>query len=604
MEATVPLSSLTQAREDGKISATAEQHLRAWLTEDRYAQYVPAIQEHIANGQWKELDDAFWTVIPFGTGGRRGRMYPIGPAVINDRTIGESAQGLAEYILELREQGELPNTREPRCAIAYDTRHRSRHFAELCTGILTAAGFEVYFLDGVRSTPELSVAVRHTESDCGIMVTASHNPPSDNAVKVYWSTGGQVLPPHDKELIARVMRVQEIKQQDFQEAVDAGKVHFCQEEIDEAYVAAVVAQAKPGPRDLKVMYSPMHGVGATSVVPVLKRAGFAETEIFGPHEEPNGDFPNVPGHVSNPENPATFDAIIQGAEASGADLVMSTDPDADRLGAAARLNAAGGAWRVFTGNQLGALLCEFLLARAKEADAADENHYVVKTLVTTELIAEIARHYGVRTEGNLQVGFKWIGQVIDEQGPEGFLFGAEESHGYLAGTYARDKDAAVAALHLAELAAECKAAGKTLHQRLDDLYQRHGVFAEGQLSQQLPGAEGMQMMKALMQRFREDPPSKLAGLRVTKRRDYLNQATRFAEGKTEKLQGPLGYLVFLDLEPEGNAVAIRPSGTEPKVKFYLFAKEPVASREELAAAKAVAAKRIKELGAELVEYSG
>ncbi|MDA7980169.1 MAG: phospho-sugar mutase [Pirellulales bacterium] len=602
MESPIPLSLLAQARETGKISATAEDHLRAWLTEARYAEYVPAIQEHVEQGKWKELDDAFWTGIPFGTGGRRGRMYPIGPATINDRTIGESAQGLAEYVLELRERGEVAAGRAPRCAIAYDTRHRSRHFAELCTEILAAAGFDVYFLDGYRSTPELSVAVRHTESDCGIMVTASHNPPSDNAVKVYWSTGGQVLPPHDAELIKRVTQVQELRRKPFQAAVREGQVHFCQDEIDEAYVSAVVAQAEPGPRDLKALYSTMHGVGASSVVPVLKRAGFDDCELFGPHAEPDGSFPNVPGHVSNPENPATFDSIIQQAEAEQADLVMSTDPDADRLGAAARLSPAGNGWRVLTGNQIGALLCDFLLARAKEANRLNERHYVVKTLVTTELIATIAEHYGVRTEGNLQVGFKWIGQVIDQQGPDGFLFGAEESHGYLAGTYARDKDAAVAALHLAELAAVCKANGKSLHQRLDELYLRHGVFAEGQVSQPLPGAQGMQLMKELMRRFRESPPTKLAGLKVARLRDYKNLTVKYAEGSTKSFSGPPGDLVFLDLEPAGNSVAIRPSGTEPKVKFYLFAKEPVRTKEELAAAKAMSSKRISELTTDLQEY--
>lgn len=602
MEATASLTSLAAAKAAGRISPSAETHLRAWLTESRYAEYVQAIRQHMEAGQWKELDDAFWTVIPFGTGGRRGRMYPIGPAVINDRTIGESAQGLADYILELRASGELPSDRAPRCALAYDTRHKSRHFAELCTEIMTQAGFDVYFLDGYRSTPELSVAVRHTESDCGIMVTASHNPPSDNAVKVYWSTGGQILPPHDKQLIDRVMRVQEIRRKPFTQAVRDGQVKFCQEEVDEAYIIAVVGQSQPGPRELKIIYSPMHGVGASSVVPVLQRAGFDNVDVFGPHAEPNGDFPNVPGHVSNPENPATFDGMLKQAEATQADLVMSTDPDADRLGAAAQLAPPGKAWRVLTGNQIGALLCEFLLERAKAVGRANADHYVVKTLVTTELIRMIADHYGVRTEGNLQVGFKWIGEIIDSQGPEGFLFGAEESHGYLTGTYARDKDAAVAALLLAEFAAQLKAGGKSLHQKLDELFVRHGAFAEGQVSQQLPGAEGMELMKELMRRFREEPPRKLAGLSVVRRRDYLNLVTLPAEGGKEKLVGPQGDLVFLDLETEGNAVAVRPSGTEPKVKFYLFAREPVESPGELSAAKVLVAQRLKTLAADLAEF--
>ncbi|HVW36220.1 MAG TPA: phospho-sugar mutase, partial [Pirellulales bacterium] len=295
------LAKLDEAVAQKKLTASASKNIRDWLTEPRYAEYAGQVAEHIQQAKWKELDDAFWTIIPFGTGGRRGKMYPIGSNAINDRTIGESAQGLAEYVKRHADGATLS------CAIAYDTRHRSRHFAELCSEVMVANGFKVYFLDGYRSTPELSVAVRHKKCSCGIMVTASHNPPSDNAVKAYWSTGGQLLPPHDRGVIDRVMAAEEILRVPFAEALDKGQVEYCQAEVDAEYLKNVEMQSFVGPRNLKILYSPMHGVGASSVCPVLKAAGFAEVEVFAPHAEPNGDFPNVPDHVSNPENPATFD---------------------------------------------------------------------------------------------------------------------------------------------------------------------------------------------------------------------------------------------------------------------------------------------------------
>ena len=256
------------------------------------------------------------------------------------------------------------------CAIAYDTRHRSREFAELCSEIMVAAGFTVYFLDGYRSTPELSFAVRHKHCDCGIIITASHNPPSDNAVKVYGPSGGQYVPPHDKESIDRMQQVTSIKRTPFAEALAAGKVVYCQEEVDAAFIRAVLVQSVPGPRNLKILYSPLHGVGASAVYPVLHEAGFRDVEIFAPHAAPDGDFPNVPNHVANPENPAVFDAMIEYAKQSGAELILATDPDCDRLGCAVRRSLDPDApWATLTGNQLGSLLTDFLLAGRRKRPA-------------------------------------------------------------------------------------------------------------------------------------------------------------------------------------------------------------------------------------------
>jgi phosphomannomutase len=594
------LRQIDTAAAEGKLSQSAAENIRAWLTEPRYAEYAPEVAEHVAAGRWQQLDDVFWTVIPFGTGGRRGRMYPIGSNAINDRTIGESAQGLADYVKEV-----LGPDAPLSCAIAYDTRHRSDHFARLCAEIMTAAGFTVWFLDGYRSTPELSFAVRYKRCSCGIIVTASHNPPSDNAVKVYWSTGGQVLPPHDKGIIDRVMNTQEIGRANFDEMVAAGKIVICQDEIDAKFVAAVLHEAAPGPRELEVIYSPLHGVGATAVCPVLERDGFRDVEVFGPHAAPDGDFPNVPNHVSNPENPRVFDAIIDRARQIGADLVLATDPDCDRIGCAAPLTFAPGTeWQTMTGNQIGALLTDYRLENMLAAGRLTPEHYVVQTLVTSQLIRRVADSYGARTVGDLLVGFKWIAGAMDDNGPERFVFGAEESYGFLAGTHVRNKDGAVASMLLCELAAKLKAAGQTLHEKLDALFWQHGAHAERTVSVQMPGSEGMTRMKEVMGAFRSEPPAQIGGDAVAQIRDYLGQTVRPLGGKPVPLAEPKGDLVILDLATKGDYVACRPSGTEPKIKFYMFTYTPPELLSNLDAAKAELQDRLSRMEADLRRFAG
>ncbi len=593
------ISAAKHAVNDGKLSSTALDNLVTWLSEARYSHYQSSIVKHVEQEQWQKLDDVFWTIIPFGTGGRRGRMYEFGSNAINERTIGESAQGLATYILE--QPGAA--SRQLKCAIAYDTRHRSREFAELCASVMVANGFEVEFLDDYRATPQLSFAVRFKKCDCGIMVTASHNPPSDNAVKVYWSTGGQVLPPHDKSIIQRVMNVDEIKQVEFQQALAGGKVHICTAEVDQAYFAEVNKFAWPGSRDAKIIYSPLHGVGTFAVMPVLKQAGFADCEVYGPHAEPSGDFPNVPGHVSNPENRVVFDAIIEQAQQEGADVILATDPDCDRLGVAAPLTSdRSGPWGTINGNQIGVLLTDFVCARMQQLGALTDKSYVIKTLVTTELIRHAAQAYGVRCEGNLHVGFKWIAGVMDAVGPNDFVFGTEESHGYLIGQYARDKDGAVACLLMAMLAAQLKSENKTLHQRLGELQQQHGYHLEALVNVQMEGSEGMSQMSRLMAAFRSDPPRELGGIEVAAVRDYKALTTRLPDGSTQPLDALPADMVMLDLKLPGNYFAVRPSGTEPKVKFYMFTSLPSADSSDLAAAKQQLEKRLTELEADIRRY--
>ena len=607
------LQELRAALADARITSSAAENIRAWLTEPRYTEYASEVAEHISAGKWQQLDDVFWTVIPFGTGGRRGKMYPIGSGAINDRTIGESAQGLADYV-KVTLAGDKSSTDDAvnlSCAIAYDTRHRSQHFARLCAEIMVAAGFTVYFLEPYRSTPQLSFAVRDKRCSCGIMITASHNPPSDNAVKVYWSNGGQILPPHDQGVIDRVMNTQQIDRVEFDDAVARDRIIFCSPEVDSSFQQAVLAQAAPGPRELNILYSPLHGVGATAVCPVLDGDGFARVELFAPHAEPDGDFPNVPGHVSNPENPEVFDAMIERAREIGADIAIATDPDCDRIGCAAPVSWDAADWQTLTGNQIGALLADFVLETRQSAGRLSPDHYVVKTLVTTELIRRIADSYGVRTVGELLVGFKWIAEAIDQLGPDRFVFAAEESHGYQAGTHVRDKDGAVAAMLLCELAASLRARQQTLHEKLDALMWQHGAHAERTVSIQMPGSEGMQRMKDVMANFRHDPPHQLGQLTTARVRDYLEQTARRPGIQPDSLPGPRGNLIILDLaegdsKPNdvGNYVAVRPSGTEPKIKFYLFAYRAAEQLADLQTAKRQLQERLDRFETDLRTFAG
>lgn len=560
------LAATDKAAADNRITPTAAMHIKTWLTDERYNEYVDQVVQHINDEQWQTLDDVFWTIIPFGTGGRRGRMYPIGCNAINDRTIGESAQGLATYVRRFK--GEEA---ERSCAIAYDTRHKSRHFAELCASILVANGFKIYFIDDYRSTPELSFLVRWKQCDCGIMVTASHNPPSDNAVKVYWSNGAQLVPPHDKGVIDEVMQVSEIHQVPFQKALDDGKVVMCREEADAALLEQHLKFNFGGPRDLKVIYSPLHGVGEFNVKTLLEECGFQQLEIYEPHREPSGDFPNVPENVSNPENAKVFEDIIAHAQKHGGDLILATDPDCDRMGAAAPLTMDScGEWGTLTGNQLGALLIDYVLQKMQQQGTLTPEHYTVTTLVTTLLSKRVTESYGATCYNQNLVGFKWIGTVMDQIGADKFVLGTEESYGYLVGEYARDKDGAVACLLISQLAAECRAAGESLFDRLNALHVKHGYHAEYTVSIFMHGSDGMRRMQDLMASMRKAAPERLADRPIQQLRDYKNSRIVKSNGETATLDGPKGDLVIFDFDQDGNQIAIRPSGTEPKVKFYMF----------------------------------
>ena len=599
MESAAHLEQLEAAERAEKLSQAAVTNIRSWLTDAKYAEFAGDVAEHLKEEKFAELNKAFWKVLEFGTGGRRGEMYPIGTAVINRRTMGESAAGLAAYV-----KANTDSQSDLSCAIGYDTRHQSAEFARLCAGIMVAAGFTVYFLEGFHSTPCLSFTVRFKQCACGIMITASHNPPSDNGFKAYWSNGAQLVPPHDAGVIDQVMAVETIEQIDFETAVQQGKIILCQDEIDAAYVAAVNEQAFPGPRDIKIIYSPLHGVGSSAVLPVLAGDDFSDVEEFGPQATPDGDFPNVPDHVSNPENAAVFDSMIDYGQKVGADLALATDPDCDRIGLATPVTLdPSGPWETFTGNQLVALLGDFVLGRRQAAEQLSADHFVVSTLVTTRLIERITHAYGAKFYGNLLVGFKWIADTIDQHDPRLFAFGAEESHGYLVGQYARDKDGPVAAMLAAELVAETKAAGMTLRQRLESLFTKYGYHAEKTISVYKRGESGMEEMLAVMDRLRDHPPEVLADMRVVGMRDYLNQTATDNSGNCEPLEGPVGNLLILDFQADGNYVAVRPSGTEPKIKFYLFVHHPPEDGADIASVGKNLEQRMSDLADDLISYA-
>ncbi len=599
MESEAPLQLLEAAESAGKLSPAAVANIRPWLTDSKYVEFSTDVIKHLRDENFSALNKAFWKVLEFGTGGRRGEMYPIGTAVINRRTMGESAAGLAAYV-----KANTDSTTNLACAIGYDTRHQSPEFARLCAEIMVAEGFTVYFLEGFHSTPCLSFTVRHKQCACGIMITASHNPPSDNGFKAYWKNGGQLVPPHDAGVIERVKNVGDIAKIDFDTGIADGRIILSQEEIDPAYLDAVTSQAFPGPRDAKIIYSPLHGVGSSAVLPALARDGFRDVEEFGPQATPDGDFPNVPNHVSNPENVAVFDALIERARAVGADLALATDPDCDRIGFAAPATLdSHGPWEIFTGNQIVALLGDFVLAHRKQAQQLSSTHFVVSTLVTTKLLERIAQAHEVIFYGDLLVGFKWIANTIDQHDPNLFAFGAEESHGYLVGQYARDKDGPVAAMLAAEMIAETKAAGMTVRERLDGLFAQHGCHAEKTISVYKQGESGMEEMLAVMDRLRDNPPKVLADMQVVAIRDYLNQTTSDAAGNVETLTGPLGNLLILDFQADGNYVAVRPSGTEPKIKFYLFVHHPPEDGVDIARVRQTLDQRLDDLAEDLISYA-
>ena len=596
------LARLREAESESRVSGSASTNMRRWLTEAPFADYRGRLLEDIERRRWQELDEAFYTVLQFGTGGRRGRMYPVGTNVLNNRTMAESARGLADYVTS-RKGAESRRS----CVIAHDTRHQSAEFAELCARVLAAAGFKVFLISEPRSTPLLSCAVLHLGCDAGIMITASHNPPSDNGFKCYSRSGGQVVPPDDHGIIECVKAAsdREIPEMPLEEALSGGSVVKVLHDLESAYITAVLSESVSHARDLSIVYTPLHGVGESSVGRVLETAGFAHVSILASQRSPDPDFTNVPDHVANPENPRTLEAAIAEARKTGADLVIASDPDADRIGVAVPMTRdPHGDWTTLDGNQIGALLAAFVMKECQARGRLRSDHYLITTLVSTEMTRALAQREGVRVEDDLLVGFKWIGQRIDQAGPHGFLFAFEESHGYLKGTHARDKDAAVGALLFAELAATVKDRKQTVLEYLDDLFIDVGHHGDRLINKMLEGREGLALFERLMAAFRARPPLQIGGLAITEVHDYKAHEIRTLnrEAPPRSLPQPSGDLLIFHTERPGTRFAVRPSGTEPKIKFYLFARSDVAEPGHLLAAKSETARRLDQMATDLDGY--
>lgn len=555
----------------GNVSAQAEANIVKWLTQPKYADYVDELSQMIQEGRWQELEDAFFKEIEFGTGGRRGTTG-VGSNRINRITIGESAQALCQYAASF--DNEAP---KKGVVIACDTRLSSHELSTFTAQVCVANGFKVFLFDRFRATPELSFAVRHLGAAIGIVISASHNPPADNGFKAYWSDGAQIVAPHDRGIIEEAAQGGEIQVIDFNTALDEGKITMVGSEVDQAYVEAVTGEAMSKYRDVSIVYSPLHGAGQTSVIPVLQKAGFEQVATVSPQMVPDGSFPTIPSGKPNPEEKTANDMAVQKMMDERADIAITTDPDADRIGVVVRQADKP---IYLNGNQSAALAADFVLHHMQDKGLSSY-HYVAKTIVTTDILNAIAESFGVKMYDNMLIGFKYIGELIrnKEGSQEKFVIGGEESYGLLKGTYARDKDGAVGALLLAEYAAELKTRHMTLFDRLMNLFCEHGVFAEELVNVQLPGADGFNKMQAIMQRLRQDPPAVLAGYEVTAIQDYQSlQRKEVHTGTVEAIQCIRGDVLVFELGEKRRRVTIRPSGTEPKLKLYMQWHEEVQER--------------------------
>ncbi len=539
-----------------------------WLNEPTVTDAEKEELRAIADDE-KEIAFRFSSMLTFGTGGLRGTMKA-GLNAMNTHTVAYATQGLANLILGKKRA-------QDGVVIAHDSRNNSRLFAETAAGVLATNGIRVYLFDDLRPTPELSFAVRELGCAAGINITASHNPKQYNGYKAYWDDGGQLPPEHADTVSAAIAELdifRDVRQMPVEKAIAEGLVTIIGSEIDEKYLAAVLSQAvnpqavKAVANDLKIVYTPLHGAGYRLVPEVMRRIGIKHLYPVEEQSKPDGNFPTL--QKPNPEYPAAFALGIETANRVGCDLIIATDPDADRVGVMTRTKS--GAFRTITGNQMGALLADYIITAYKKTGTMPPEPYMVKTIVTSEMAADICTENNIRLY-NVLTGFKFIGEVIKKQEEAGhgtFLFGFEESYGYLKGTYARDKDAVVAAMLITEMTAYYHAAGMTISDALDELFRRYGFFYEVTGEVYMEGLEGQKKIAALMDALRENPPKEFLNIPVTVTGDYLKQT--ITDGKTTKPTGlPRSNVLSFRLE-NGDLIVARPSGTEPKVKFYFLLK--------------------------------
>lgn len=529
---------------------------QSWLDGD-FDQETKMKVMQLRNSDPAGFEDAFYKNLEFGTGGLRGIMG-VGTNRMNKYTVGMATQGLANYILSHCEGDDL------KVCISYDSRNNSKEFAKIAADVLSANGINVYIFDNIRPTPEMSYAVRLKGAVAGIMITASHNPKEYNGYKVSWSDGGQVTSPVDKEIVAEVAKITDPSMVKFKSGLRCGEIMAMGADVDELYLRDLLSLSLSPElcrkhSDLKIVYTPLHGCGVRLVPEILSRLGFNNIIHVPEQDVSDGNFPTV---VSpNPEEPAALKMATDIAEETGADLVMGTDPDADRLGIAVRDNE--GKMVLLNGNQTASLLTYYILSKRAELGTLGKGKYVVKTIVTTELITDICKKFGVPVY-NVLTGFKYIAEVVKRQEQEGgeFICGGEESYGFNVGQFVRDKDAQVSSMMVAECAAWAAEQGLTLYQLLQKIYSEFGYRKEGLVSVVRKGISGAREIQQMMVDLRTNPPKELCGSPVTKVIDYL---------EPEKTGQPSSnVLQFFD--EAGDVVSVRPSGTEPKIKFYFGAK--------------------------------
>jgi phosphoglucomutase len=542
----------------------------------------------------KELSDSFYTQLEFGTGGLRGIMG-VGTNRMNIYTVMMATQGLASYI----NQQFSPVT--SRVAIAYDSRNNSALFAQKAAEVLAANGVDVFLFSSLRPTPLLSFAVRYLHCQSGIVVTASHNPKEYNGYKVYWEDGGQILPPHDKNIIWEVEKIKGLS--DVKTKFDPVRINHISIEVEKAYLEMVKSlslspAAVEKQSQLKIVYTPLHGTGISLLPQCLENYGFKNIHIVREQAIPDGNFPTV--HSPNPEEKAAMEMAMKQADQLGADLVLATDPDSDRVGIAIRNEQ--GILELLNGNQTAVLLVNYLIQKNKENGTLKSNHFIGKTIVTTYMLDRMAEENGLKIY-NVLTGFKYIAELIRNlEGKEIFLGGGEESYGYLAGDFVRDKDAILSATLIAEMCAWSADKGQSLYAMLKELYIAYGFFKESLVSVTKKGQSGVEEIAELMERFRTNPPQRLGGSKVIKIKDF----------KTQRILDPLRNPIGHTLLPKSNVlqfvleddslITVRPSGTEPKIKYYFSVNERQVNQTNFASVDKLLNDRLAILETEMKSY--
>ena len=529
---------------------------KLWLTDTFDNKTQQEIQELINNSP-EQLTERFYKDLEFGTGGMRGVMGA-GTNRINKYTLGKSTQGLANYLIKVFPGKKL------KVAIAYDCRHNSKLFAKIVADVFSANGITVYLFEDLRPTPELSFAVKHLGCDAGIVLTASHNPPEYNGYKVYWNDGGQIVPPHDIKIINEVNRL------DFSEInfdVEENLIEIIGKEVDEAFLNACVNNGTFETKErenLKIIFTSLHGTSIVSIPEAFSKAGYTDVHIVEEQRIPNGDFPTVAS--PNPEEPAALKMATDLADKINGDIVIGTDPDCDRLGIAVR-NLEGN-MKLLNGNQTMCLMTNFLIKKWQEAGKLNGNQFVGSTIVSTNLVNEIAASYGVETKVGL-TGFKWIAKMIrDAEGKQDFIGGGEESFGYMVGDFVRDKDAVTATLLACEIAANAKAKGSSIYKELLQIYADNHFYKEHLISIVKKGMDGAEQIKQMMIDLRENPVLEIDGSKVNYVYDYeASSKTNLLTNTVEGIEIPTSNVLIYETV-DGTKVAARPSGTEPKIKFY------------------------------------